>query len=119
MRSPASPHALENVRSTATFGRSPYSSSRRARSVAEVLPVRLVEHDQQSAGTASRKASSSAAATAVPVGLFGLQTKISRVRSVTAAAIASGRGLPGGAAPARWWRAVAAMIGYASKERHA
>ena len=37
-----------------------------------------------SAGTASRNASSSARRTAVPVGLFGLQTRTSRVRSVIA-----------------------------------
>ena len=56
----------------------------------------------------------------MPVGLFGLQTRISRVRSVTAAAIAA-RSWPCSAvlgtrtlvAPL-----VAAMIGYASKERH-
>jgi hypothetical protein len=72
-------------------------------------------------GTASRNASSSARRTAVPVGLFGLQTKMSRVRSLTAAAIA-GRSWPWAAVlgtrtlPAP---AVAVMIGYASNERHA
>ena len=44
---------------------------------------------RQSAGTWSRKASSSAVPTTVPVGLFGLQTKISLVRGVIAAAIAA------------------------------
>ena len=39
--------------------------------------------------TAARKRSNSSRRTAVPVGLFGLQTNTSRVRGVTAAAIAS------------------------------
>ena len=56
----------------------------------------------------------------MPVGLFGLQTRIIRVRSVTAAAIAA-RSWP---CPASLGTRtlvaplVAAMIGYASKERH-
>ncbi len=72
-------------------------------------------------GTAARNLSSSGFRTAVPVGLFGLHTKIRRVRSVIASAIAV-RSCP--------WPPVfgtltlvapapAAMIGYASKERHA
>ena len=40
-------------------------------------------------GTASTKRVSASGSTTVDVGLFGLQTKISRVRSVTAASIAS------------------------------
>ncbi|GGU23281.1 hypothetical protein GCM10010208_55430 [Actinomadura livida] len=40
-------------------------------------------------GTRSRNAVSSACDTTVPVGLFGLHTKTSRVRSVTASAIAA------------------------------
>lgn len=75
---------------------------------------------RQSAGTRSRKVSSAAAWTTDPVGLFGLQTKIRRVRSVIAAAIASRscapsrRGTSTGVAPERRVR-----IGYASKERQA
>ena len=48
---------------------------------------------RQSSGTWSRNVVSSASPTAVPVGLFGVQTKISLVRSVMAAAIA-GRSCP-------------------------
>ena len=51
-----------------------------------------------SCGTRSRKRSSSACRTTVPVGLFGVQTKIRRVRSVIASAIAS-----------RSWRLVVAQ----------
>ena len=40
-------------------------------------------------GTASTNRASASGSTTVEVGLFGLQTKISRVRSVTAASIAS------------------------------
>ena len=40
-------------------------------------------------GTASMKRANASGSTTVLVGLFGLQTKISRVRSVTAASIAS------------------------------
>jgi hypothetical protein len=57
----------------------------------------------------------------VPVGLLGLQTKISRVRSVIASAIASrsctSPGVSGtftDVAPLIW-----VMIGYASKDRQA
>ncbi len=39
-------------------------------------------------GTAARRSSSSSVRTTVPVGLFGVQTMSTRVRSVTAAAIA-------------------------------
>ncbi len=74
-----------------------------------------------SAGTASRKRSSSARWIALPVGLLGLQTKISRVFGVIAASIASRSwssvavsGTGTGVAPATW-----TMIGYASKERQA
>ena len=41
-----------------------------------------------SSGTESRNSTSSARRTAVPVGLFGVQMKISRVAGVIAAAIA-------------------------------
>lgn len=74
-----------------------------------------------SEGTRSRKRSSSARRTAVPVGLFGLQTKISRVRSVIAAAIASRSctspsvsGTCTEVAPE-----ICVRIGYASKDRQA
>ena len=56
----------------------------------------------------------------MPVGLFGLQTKISRVRGVIAAAIAarswvsSRSGTRTDSAAAR-----SARVGYASNERHA
>ena len=40
-------------------------------------------------GTASTNRASASGSTTVEVGLLGLQTKISRVRSVTAASIAS------------------------------
>ena len=42
-----------------------------------------------SGGTAATKRASSSGSTTVDVGLFGLHTKISRVRSVIAASIAS------------------------------
>ena len=44
---------------------------------------------RMSAGTAATKRASSSGSTTVEVGLLGLQTKISRVRSVMAASIAS------------------------------
>ena len=74
-----------------------------------------------SEGTAARNSSNSACVTIGPVGLFGLQTMIARVRGVIAAAIAG-----------RSWRASAvsgtctgvapatiASHGYASNDRHA
>ncbi len=74
-----------------------------------------------SPGTRSRNRSSSARRTTVPVGLLGLQTKIIRVRSVMASAIASRSctsppvsGTFTDVAPLTW-----VMIGYASKERQA
>lgn len=74
-----------------------------------------------SAGTRSRKRSSSARRIEAPVGLLGLQTKIRRVRSVIAAAIASRScsspvvsGTLTEVAPEIW-----VMIGYASNERQA
>ncbi len=73
-----------------------------------------------SSPTASRKASSSALRTAVPVGLFGLYTSTMRVRSVTAAAIA-GRSCPWPGVLGTWTLVapvVAVMIGYASNDRH-
>ena len=74
-----------------------------------------------SAGTASRNFSSSTRRTAVPVGLFGLHTKTSLVRSLIASAMAF-----------KSWRSsavsgtftdvaaeICTIIGYASKDRQA
>src|SRR5690606_41823271 len=78
------------------------------------------------AARGARRGAGSARPTAVPVGLFGLQPKISRVRSVTAAARASrsctyGAGASG---PVSGTCTAVALptcvtIGYASNERHA
>lgn len=61
---------------------------------------------------------------AAPVGLLGLQTKMRRVRSVIASAIASRSCASCSAPPVSGTRTEAApeicvMIGYASKERQA
>ena len=92
-RSPASPYALEKVRSTATLGRSRYtampSGTSGSRTYSEYASSSTT---RQSGGTRSRNAVSSPVCTTVPVGLFGLHTKITRVRLVIASAIAS-----------RWW----------------
>ena len=75
---------------------------------------------RQSGGTASRNSSSSARRTTVPVGLFGLQTKMILVRSVIASAIAarscvsSRSGTRTDSAPDR-----SASVGYASNDRQA
>ncbi len=61
--------------------------------VGDELPVRLVEHHQHVGRHRVEERVQFGARSAVPVGLFGLQTRISRVRSVTAAAIA-GRSWP-------------------------
>ena len=74
-----------------------------------------------SAGTASAKASNSACVTIGPVGLFGLQTRIARVRGVTAAAIA-GRSWRESSVSGTWIGvapATTASHGYASNERQA
>ena len=74
-----------------------------------------------SSGTRSRNRSSSALPTAVPVGLFGLQTKISVVLSVIAAAIAS-RSWTSPSVSGTWTEVapeICVMIGYASNDRHA
>jgi hypothetical protein len=46
-------------------------------------------HTMMSEGTAATKRSSASGSTTVEVGLFGLHTKISRVRSVMASSMAS------------------------------
>ncbi len=75
--------------------------------VGDELAVGLVEDDERSPpGTASRKRSSSARRTAVPVGLFGLQTKTRRVVSSIAAS-----------SPSRSWVS-AGPPGPARDERH-
>lgn len=74
-----------------------------------------------SSGTRSRKRSSSARRTTVPVGLFGLQTKIIRVLSVTAPAMAS-RSCTSPLVSGTFTEVaplICVMIGYASNERHA
>ena len=55
-------------------------------------------------GTASTNRASACGSTTVEVGLFGLQTKISRVRSVTAASIASRSNVWSVAGPGPGWR---------------
>src|SRR3954449_1592151 len=74
-----------------------------------------------SEGTLARKASSSAWVTAGPVGLFGVQTSTTLVRSVTAAAIASRSCRPSASTGTLTPVAAAAVtaIGYASNERQA
>ena len=74
---------------------------------------------RMSEGTAATNRASSSGSTTVEVGLLGLQTKISRVRSVTAASIASRSkvssrsGTCTGVAPA-----TRTCSGYTSKLRH-
>ena len=72
-------------------------------------------------GTFARNASSSVWVTAGPVGLFGVQTSTTLVRSVIAAAIASRSCRPSASTGTRTGDAAAAAtaIGYASNERHA
>ena len=55
----------------------------------DVLVVRLVEHDQAAGGHGIEERHSSSWPTTVPVGLFGEVTNTTRVRSVTAAAMAA------------------------------
>ena len=66
-------------------------------------------------------ASSSAWVTAGPVGLLGVQTRTTRVRGVTASAIASRSWRPSARTGTRTMRAAAAVvaIGYASNDRQA
>lgn len=74
-----------------------------------------------SLGTRSRNRSSAARRTTVPVGLLGLQTKIIRVRSVIASAIAS-RSCRSSASSGTFTDVapeICVMIGYASKDRQA
>ena len=72
-------------------------------------------------GTAARKTSSSVWVTAGPVGLLGVHTKTTRVRSVTAAAIATRSCRPSGVSGTGTTVAAAAAtaIGNASKDRQA
>jgi hypothetical protein len=82
------------VRSTTTFGRWAYVSSASG-TAGSVTSSRYASSSttSMSDGTAWRNLSSSALRRLVPVGLFGLQTMTSRVRSVIASAIA-GRSWP-------------------------
>src|ERR1022692_13360 len=88
-RRPASPYALEKVRSTATFGRSRYSSIPSGTSGSRTYwTYASSSTTRQSAGTWSRNSLSAARDTTAPVGLFGVQMKISLVALVIAAAMA-------------------------------
>ena len=74
----------------------------------------------RSRGTAAMNASNSSAVTTVPVGLFGVQTMTTRVRSVIAAAIAS-RSWPWSGRLGTCTLVAPATVtrpGYASNERH-
>ena len=74
-----------------------------------------------SLGTLSRKSTSSVVVTTWPVGLLGLQTKITRVRSVIAASIAS-RSWRSSASSGTWTLVapeICVQMGYASKLRQA
>jgi len=121
-RNPARPYAFENVRSASTFGRSRYSSTPSTTSGSRTNS-RYASSTTTSTldGTASRNAISSSRRTTGPVGLFGVQTSTTFVRSVIAASIAlkSWRA----SAVSGTWTEVAPVswtaIGYASNERHA
>ncbi len=85
------------------------------------LEVGLVDDDEDVLRDLAMKSSSSACCTDGPVGLLGVQTSTTRVRSVIAAAMAS-RSWRWSAVSGTWTDvapAIATTIGYASKERHA
>ena len=121
MRSPASPYALENVRSTITFGRSIRESPETAAGSSTNSTYASSSTTATSSGTRSRNASTSICRSAGPVGLFGVQSRTATVAGEIAASMASrscsyagvnGTGTP--VAPLSW-----VAIGYASKLRNA
>jgi len=109
------------VRSTAALGRSRYTSIPSGTDASRMYSWYASSRTtRQSLGTRSRNSASSEARTTVPVGLFGLQTKIIRVRGVIAAAIAA-RSCLSSVSGTRTEEAAArsASAGYASNERQA
>src|SRR5690606_29297938 len=123
-RRPARPYALENVRSSTTFGRCAYTA-RPSGASGSRTNSRYASSSTTSTsdGTASRNVSSSSRWTTGPVGLLGEHTMTTRVRSVTAAAM-PGRSSRPWSAPVSSGTctdvapATATAIGYASNDRH-